>query len=96
MAWVGCALAALLLLLRPAVVIGAASQACALFAASVLPGLYPYMILLLLLPVAKSTKCLPESTKWIIAVRITVAAIRTIAIGTISIRVSTIRGSTIR
>ena len=49
MAWVGCALAALLLLLRPAVVIGAASQACALFAASVLPGLYPYMILLLLL-----------------------------------------------
>lgn len=36
------------MLLRPEVSLQAAADACALFARSVLPGLYPYMILLLL------------------------------------------------
>ena len=35
------------MLLRPEVSLQAAADACALFARSVLPGLYPYMILLL-------------------------------------------------
>ena len=49
MAWLGLIVCAALLLVQPAITIHAASDACALFAQSVLPGLYPYMILLLLL-----------------------------------------------
>ena len=49
MAWLGLIVCAALLLVQPAITIHAASDTCALFAQSVLPGLYPYMILLLLL-----------------------------------------------
>lgn len=49
MAWLGLIVCAALLLVQPAITIHAASDACTLFAQSVLPGLYPYMILLLLL-----------------------------------------------
>ena len=47
-AWLIPVLCAGALLLRPEVSLQAASDACTLFARSVLPGLYPYMILLLL------------------------------------------------
>ena len=48
MAWIFPLLCAALLLLRPGIALDAAGEACRLFALSVLPGLYPYMILLLL------------------------------------------------
>lgn len=48
MAWIFPLLCAALLLLRPGLALDAAGEACRLFALSVLPGLYPYMILLLL------------------------------------------------
>lgn len=48
MVWIFPMLCAALLLLRPETVLDAAGEACRLFALSVLPGLYPYMILLLL------------------------------------------------
>lgn len=47
MRWLIPMLCAGAMLLRPEVSLQAAADACALFARSVLPGLYPYMILLL-------------------------------------------------